>query len=541
MTLVVKGKGDSPPAWNSLGCNRNGGGLGRDPRSRGIWGWNSRLLRRWSSGHGHHAMKFTLFSRLTLNYLFVFLLVLGGGVYMVYQLGQMEEITHTILNVDRRLVEVEKGLTDSLLSQVRFEKKFMLLRDEALFSQFLLAAQEFEGLMKEALGLAAGQYSAGQYSRDLLELAKDNYQRYRALVEEEAGLVRSHQPYASSWYKQEKERLVDESLERLKALSLQGQKTTLEKIRDLERAGVRARQVILAMGGLALMGILVISFFLTRGITRPISLLIAKTREISRGAFDGDLRLSSPPEMKELAEAFNSMRDRLQAVDKMKSDFYSVMSHELRTPLTSIREGTSLLMEKVGGEITEKQRKLLTIISGESQRLIDLVNSFLDLSRLEEGKMPFHFRPTDMLPLIRRVAGEIEPLALAKKIQLQVVSAASMPPVNMDPERILQVLRNFIGNAIKFTPEGGRVKVTAQRQEGGLCVLVEDTGPGISRENLKTVFEKFRQGSVKGWGSMKGSGLGLAIAKQIITEHGGKVWAESQPGQGSSFIFVLPS
>jgi two-component system sensor histidine kinase GlrK len=486
-------------------------------------------------------MKFTLFSRLTLNYLFVFLLVLGGGVYMVYQLGQMEEITHTILNVDRRLVEVEKGLTDSLLSQVRFEKKFMLLRDEALFSQFLLAVQEFEGLMKEALGLAAGQYSAGQYSRDLLELAKDNYQRYRALVEEEAGLVRSHQPYASSWYKQEKERLVDESLERLKALSLQGQKTTLEKIRDLERAGVRARQVILAMGGLALMGILVISFFLTRGITRPISLLIAKTREISRGAFDGDLRLSSPPEMKELAEAFNSMRDRLQAVDKMKSDFYSVMSHELRTPLTSIREGTSLLMEKVGGEITEKQRKLLTIISGESQRLIDLVNSFLDLSRLEEGKMPFHFRPTDMLPLIRRVAGEIEPLALAKKIQLQVVSAASMPPVNMDPERILQVLRNFIGNAIKFTPEGGRVKVTAQRQEGGLCVLVEDTGPGISRENLKTVFEKFRQGSVKGWGSMKGSGLGLAIAKQIITEHGGKVWAESQPGQGSSFIFVLPS
>jgi len=486
-------------------------------------------------------MKFTLFSRLTLNYLFVFLLVLGGGVYMVYQLGQMEEITHTILNVDRRLVEVEKGLTDSLLSQVRFEKKFMLLRDEALFSQFLLAVQEFEGLMKEALGLAAGQYSAGQYSRDLLELAKDNYQRYRALVEEEAGLVRSHQPYASSWYKQEKERLVDESLERLKALSLQGQKTTLEKIRDLERAGVRARQVILAMGGLALMGILVISFFLTRGITRPISLLIAKTREISRGAFDGDLRLSSPPEMKELAEAFNSMRDRLQAVDKMKSDFYSAMSHELRTPLTSIREGTSLLMEKVGGEITEKQRKLLTIISGESQRLIDLVNSFLDLSRLEEGKMPFHFRPTDMLPLIRRVAGEIEPLALAKKIQLQVVSAASMPPVNMDPERILQVLRNFIGNAIKFTPEGGRVKVTAQRQEGGLCVLVEDTGPGISRENLKTVFEKFRQGSVKGWGSMKGSGLGLAIAKQIITEHGGKVWAESQPGQGSSFIFVLPS
>ena len=460
---------------------------------------------------------------------------------MVYQLSQMEEISHSILNVDRRLVETEKGLTDSLLSQVRFEKKFMLLGDETLFSHFMLASQEFEGIMKEAFSLAAGQYAAGQYSRDLLELVKGNYQKYRALVEEEAGLVRKHQPYASSWYKQEKEGLVDQSLEQLKALSLQGQKTTLEKIRSLEEAGTRSRQVILAVGGLGLMGILVISFFLTRSITRPISLLIAKTREISRGAFERDLRLSSPPEMKELAEAFNSMCDRLQAVDKMKSDFYSAMSHELRTPLTSIKEGTSLLMEKVGGDLTEKQKKLLTIISGESQRLIDLVNSFLDLSRLEAGKMPFHFRPADILPLIRRVVEEMEPLALAKKIQLEVATASSMPPVNMDPERILQVIRNFIGNAIKFTPEGGRVKVTAQRQEGGLCVLVEDTGPGISRENLKTVFEKFRQGSVKGWETMKGSGLGLAIAKQIITEHGGKVWAESQPGQGSSFIFVLPS
>ena len=491
---------------------------------------------RWSSGHEHDPMKFTLFSRLTLNYLFVFLLVLGGGVYMVYQLDRADEITHSILNVDRHLVEMEKGFTDSLLSQVRFEKKFMLLRDENLFSQFLLAGQEFEGLMKEALDLAPSKYT-----RDLLELAQGNYQKYRALVEEEAALVRKQRPYPFSEYKQEKEHLVDESLGQLKALTDQGQKATIEKIRNLEEAGIRARQVILAMGGLALMGILVISFFLTRGITRPISLLMAKTRDISRGAFEGDLHLSSPPEMKELAEAFNSMCDRLQAVDKMKSDFYSVMSHELRTPLTSIKEGTSLLMEKVGGELTEKQRKLLSIISGESQRLIDLVNSFLDLARLEEGKMPFHFRPTDIHPLIRRVVGEVEPLALAKKIQLQIVSAGSMPPVNMDPERILQVLRNFIGNAIKFTPEGGKVKVTAERQEGGLCVLVEDTGPGISRENLKTVFEKFRQGSVKGWETMKGSGLGLAIAKQIIAEHGGQVWAESQPGQGSSFIFVLPS
>jgi two-component system sensor histidine kinase GlrK len=224
----------------------------------------------------------------------------------------------------------------------------------------------------------------------------------------------------------------------------------------------------------------------------------------------------------------------------MKSDFFSTISHELRTPLTSIKEGTSLLLEGVGGEISEKQKKLLQIISGESNRLIDLVNSSLDLSKMEAKMMVFHFTQAEISPLIQKVIGEIEPLAMAKKIRLQVGNHERLPPVKMDREKILQVLRNFLGNAVKFSFEGGEVRVSACRENGKMKVSVSDTGPGIPKANLATIFEKFQQGPRENSAPGKGTGLGLAIAKQIITAHGGEIWAESEPGQGSSFIFVLP-
>ncbi|MBU1209501.1 MAG: cell wall metabolism sensor histidine kinase WalK, partial [Proteobacteria bacterium] len=181
------------------------------------------------------------------------------------------------------------------------------------------------------------------------------------------------------------------------------------------------------------------------------------------------------------------------------------------------------------------------IIARESERLIGMVNSILDLAKMEAGMMVFHFNPTDMMPLIHQAIAEIKPLALGKEIHLQMENPQSLPEIKMDRERILQVLRNFIGNAIKFTPKGGQVTVSAVPKEGTLEVCVQDTGPGIPKENLTIIFEKFQQDPLQRSNLMKGSGLGLAIAKHIITAHGGKVWAESGTGQGSSFFFVLPA
>jgi two-component system sensor histidine kinase GlrK len=220
------------------------------------------------------------------------------------------------------------------------------------------------------------------------------------------------------------------------------------------------------------------------------------------------------------------MSEKLHELDRLKADFFASMSHELRTPLTSIKEGTGLLLDGVGGETSEKQRKLLGILAEESN--------------LEAGMMAYDFEVTGIDSLIKRAVAEITPLLEAKQIRLESAVDPSLPQVRLDPERILQVLRNLLGNAVKFTPRGGQVKIAAKAVNGKLEVSVKDSGPGIAADSLVPIFEKFNQGSRLGPHTRQGTGLGLAIAKSIITAHGGKIWAESELGHGSTFIFVLP-
>ena len=224
----------------------------------------------------------------------------------------------------------------------------------------------------------------------------------------------------------------------------------------------------------------------------------------------------------------------------MKADFFASMSHELRTPLTSIKEGTGLLLDGVGGETSDKQRRLLGILAEESNRLITLVNTLLDLSKMEAGMMAYDFEATSVDNLIKRAVAEITPLVEAKQIKLESSVDLALPSVKIDAERILQVLRNLLGNAVKFTPKGGQVSIAAKPSDNTVEVSVKDTGPGIPAESLTSSFEKFNQGHRSGGQARAGTGLGLAIAKSIISSHGGKIWAESQLGKGSTFIFVLP-
>ncbi len=481
-------------------------------------------------------MRLSIFPRLIFGYFFIFILVLAMSSFTVYKLSQFDRVTYTILAIDNRIAELDKKLIDSLLSQMRYESKYMILRDERLYRQFLLARDEFSGYMNQIMGMTE---KFGH--KDLMGKVEAQYQFYQKLVEEEVRIVQANQRYPREQYKLEKEKAVDGVLEDLKTLSAQSQMSSLQKIKELGEAGRHVRRVAIGMAVIALLGIIVISFFITRSITKPVSRLIDKTREISRGVFMADLQYSSPPEIRELARAFNSMCDQLRAVDRMKSDFFAAMSHELRTPLSAIKEGTSLLLEEVGGAVNEKQKKILNIIDAESKRLIDLVNSSLDLSKMEAGMMVFNFAAGDMVPLIQQAVLEIRPLAMGKRIGTRVENPPHLPVSRMDREKILQVFRNLLGNAVKFTPPGGQITVTARNEEGNLEVRVVDTGCGIPPENISSIFDKFYQGPLKEMNNIKGTGLGLAIVRHIVTAHGGKVWAESELGHGSAFIFVLPA
>jgi two-component system sensor histidine kinase GlrK len=479
-------------------------------------------------------MRLSLFSRLILGYLPVFGLVMAVSLYALRELQRFDDITQSILDRDNRILDYEKKLADSFLSQVRYERKFVITKDQALFREFLKFKSDFEGHLSEALEIADSNVA------ELLSLVKQDYERYQQLFDKEMVQIKGHREYPQGWYTREKNQLTDKILGLLEKVEAERQQGTYNKVRELADAGGRAREGAVTITIASLAFILILSLLIARSINKPISVLKNKTREIAKGRFEADLRLSSPPEIGELAAAFNFMCRKLSELDKVKSDFFASMSHELRTPLTSIKEGTGLLLEGVGGATTEKQRKLLTILAEESNRLIGLVNSLLDLSKMEAGMMNYSFEKASLAPLIKKAVGEITPLIEAKGIQLETEVAERLPTVKVDSERILQALRNLIGNAVKFTPKAGRVKVAARSVTGKIEVSVRDTGPGIAPENLKAIFDKFHQGNSNGAFSVNGTGLGLAIAKHIIVSHGGEIWAENHPDRGSTFTFVLP-
>jgi two-component system sensor histidine kinase GlrK len=480
-------------------------------------------------------VRLSLFSRLSIGYLVLFFIVTVASSYAIVQLGYFGALTQSILNVDNRTLDYQKLLGDLLLAQSRSEQQFTVTKDESWLSQFIHQKMDFEAQVGAALALD------NPAAQPVLKKIQRDHLRYQEKVNAEAQLVFANRRYSQEQFKREKDALVDGMLDSLEKMRVNQQQLTYSKVKDLAADAELTRRLSVSITLGCLVAILGISYLITKSITRPIGLLKNRTREIAQGNFSRSVQVSSPPEIGELAAAINLMSARLQELDRMKADFFASMSHELRTPLTSIKEGTGLLLEGVGGETTERQRKLLTILAEESNRMINVVNSLLDLSKMEAGMMTYDFEMTNVDPLIKRALAEMTPLVEAKQIKLESKVQSPLPAVRIDPERILQVLRNLLGNAVKFTPKGGQVSVIAKPMNGKLEVSVKDSGPGIPAESLISIFEKFSQGNHKGAHTRQGTGLGLAIAKSIIASHGGKIWAESQIGQGSTFTFVLPS
>jgi PAS domain S-box-containing protein len=229
-----------------------------------------------------------------------------------------------------------------------------------------------------------------------------------------------------------------------------------------------------------------------------------------------------------------------KAMDEVKSEFVSTVSHEMRTPLTTIREGVSQVHEGILGAVNEDQKSFLQIAMDEVDRLGGIVDDLLDVSKIEAGKFRLRKSFTDLQELARRCVLAFESIAKKKKIKLQTEFTDEKLSIFADADRIKQVLTNLVSNAYKFTPEGGCITIRGEKQTNSVKLSVEDTGMGISKENVSKLFNKFVQfGRTPGAGA-KGTGLGLAICKGLVELHKGKIWAESERGKGTKIAFTLP-
>jgi NtrC-family two-component system sensor histidine kinase KinB len=227
---------------------------------------------------------------------------------------------------------------------------------------------------------------------------------------------------------------------------------------------------------------------------------------------------------------------KFRELDRLRTEFVMTASHELKTPLTSLVMAVRLLGETT---LTPRQHELVTMADEETQRLKDTVYELLDLSRIESGRIEMHPQPIDLTALLDRAEQSVQQPASSRAIKFERALEPGLPELLVDADKILLVLANLLSNAVRYSPEGGRIRFEARRLRDRVFVSVVDQGPGVPPEAQSRVFEPFFR--VGGPEQQGGTGLGLAIAREIVRAHRGAIWVESEPGQGSRFTFSLPA
>jgi signal transduction histidine kinase len=242
------------------------------------------------------------------------------------------------------------------------------------------------------------------------------------------------------------------------------------------------------------------------------------------------------------ARLFREIADKsrqLEVASQHKSEFLANMSHELRTPLNAIIGFSEVLAEGMFGEVNEKQTEYLRDILESGQHLLSLINDILDLAKIEAGRMELELTDFDLAQAISNALTLVRERAQRRGIALHQAADEQLGRIRGDERKIKQVLLNLLSNALKFTPEGGRVDVRAGIVDGLAEISVTDTGVGIAPEDQEAVFEEFRQVGTSDK-KVEGTGLGLALSRKFIELHGGRIWVKSQVGMGSTFTFTLP-
>ena len=237
-------------------------------------------------------------------------------------------------------------------------------------------------------------------------------------------------------------------------------------------------------------------------------------------------------------EELSSLNARLQAMDRMRSELLTMVSHDLHTPLTAIKGSLEVLLhESVGVELS---RELLGIAQKNADRLFRMVSDILDLARIEAGRYERRREPFDVATSLRGAIDRLRRLAEDKGIAMGMTAPAASTTVSADGVRMEQVFTNLLGNALKFTPRGGRIDIAVQDRDVEILVTVADSGVGIPEEHLDRVFDRFYRVPLPAGSTVEGTGLGLSICKAVVEEHGGRIWVESRVGRGTTFFVAIP-
>jgi len=304
-----------------------------------------------------------------------------------------------------------------------------------------------------------------------------------------------------------------------------------------ERLLTSLNRTLLLVAVAAGLGAVLLILGLSRRILAPVEALTAAARRMEAGDLSQRVEITSEDEIGDLARAFNAMADGLAHFEELRRQLMTDVAHELRTPLTNIRG----YLEALQDGVVEPERHVIDSLHEEAMLLNHLVDDLQDLSLAEAGQLRLERRPVALTNLVDLAIGAFTSRAEAKGIALRIDLPQDLPLVDVDPQRIGQVLRNLLDNGLTHTSPGGEIAVAAHITEEWAEVSVRDTGTGIAAQDLPYVFERFYRADKSRSRATGGAGLGLAIARQLVEAHGGRIEVKSEVGQGTQFTFTLPT
>jgi two-component system sensor histidine kinase GlrK len=448
----------------------------------------------------------------------------GALAYSAWNTERLAEQSRNAVFSAAQAARASRSLVNRIGSIERLAQQVTVLPDPVLMEDYARVHRSFKQVSRELSQLPLD----GQQLIALERTVKQEQSLYDQLT------VQPRERLDPRAISAEADQLADNAYEML-AISYLVADREVDRLRSSAEI-VQQRLILLVIFSTAIA--LTIALGLTRFIVRPIAELDASIRQLGSADFTRPIRVRGPEDLQYLGQRLDWLRRRLTELEAQKNRFLRNVSHELKTPLTALREGAELLNDQVAGPLAPPQQQVVAIMRDNSVKLQRLIEGLLDYQRALHAASSLDLQPVELDALVRDAARAQQLAARAKRQRI----ALDLEPVvvRADPEKLRSIVDNLLGNAVKFTPEGGSISVVA-REEGGAATLeVIDSGPGVPAEERESVFDSFFRGQAKASGRIEGSGLGLAIVREFVEAHGGRI-AVVEGGRGGHFRVTLPN
>ena len=482
----------------------------------------------------------SVYTKLLVAFLAIVGLLIAIGAVSLAELGRLNQRAEDFVQLQRKIAayrQIQHGTTSQLYSVATA----MLAPDPAALDTTLRQLDQF-GYDLDRLKFVAKD------DVEVLQRVRVEYDGFTAAVNEVIGLVRAGKVTEGRSAQIERAGPRAERLERLtNELVNKAEADMLARIDESHDGYAASRRwvVAFALGSVALA--LALGYAISLSLIEPLRQMGERFNQIAAGDFVNQVQVHNRDELGALAGQLNHMSVELgrlyrqiEAANRHKSEFLATMSHELRTPLNAIIGFSEVLIEKLFGELNDKQLEYMQDIHGSGHHLLTLINDILDLSKIEAGRMDLDIASFDLGELLESAAMMVRERAVRHGLTLALDVGDGLDDWVADPRKVKQAVVNLLSNAVKFTPVGGSVTLRARRVGDSIEIAVIDTGVGIASDQQALVFEEFRQASGDYLRKQEGTGLGLALAKRFVELHGGTMSLASTPGKGSTFAFTLP-